>query len=207
MSTARKILLILLVGSIWGMLEVLVWDMWHLQGWSHASIPLAIVALFCLAGARRILGVTGSSLAIALVACLYKFASVAFFACQVTGVLTLAVTFEAVAWLTKRYLGEENQTRPYLLGLLTVYPAFFAFAFLSAFVILVPYWAEAGWARVLPYLGWSAVAATIGSTISAAMGWRLGKRLFSTEKIIRWRIAAPATAVVWGIAILHAWGL
>lgn len=170
MSTGRKVLFVFLVGSIWGMLEVLLWDIWHLLDWPNASTVLAIVALLCLAAGRRVLDSPGSSLAMAVVACLYKFASVAFFACQMTGVLTLAGSFELMAFLTSRRWDSESTLRPYLLGLLTVYPAFIAFAMLSTFVIRVPFWAEAGWSRILPYLGWGALLATIGSTFSSAIG-------------------------------------
>jgi len=205
MSTGRKVLFVVLVGSIWGMLEVLLWDIWHLLDWPHASTALAIVALFCLAAGRRVLDSPGTSLAIALVACLYKFASVAFFACQMTGVLTLAASFELMAFLTKKSGDSESQLRPYLLGLLTVYPAFIAFALLSTFVIRIPFWAETGWSRILPYLGWGALLATIGSTFSAAIGWRIGKSLLGA-RALRWRLAVPAAVIIWAMAILHAAG-
>lgn len=206
MSNGRKVIFILLIGSLWGMLEVLLWDVWHLQGWTHASTVLAVVALFCLTAGRRVLDIPGSSLAIALVACLYKFASVAFFLCQMTGVLTLAATFEIVALLTSRYPGRESALRPYLLGFLTVYPAFFAFAFLSAFVTLVPYWAEAGWARVLPYLGWGALVATLGAAVASAIGWSTGARLSGLERALRWKVALPSAVLMWAVAVLHASG-
>lgn len=205
MSIGRKVVFILLIGSIWGMLEVLIWDVWHLQGWTQASTILAIVAIFCLAVGRRVLDRPGASLAIAAIACLYKFASVAFFICQMSGVLTLAVSFEIFALLTSKYPGREHGMRPYLMGLLTVYPAFIVFAFLMAFVGLEPYWAAAGWSRVLPFLGFGALIATAGSAFSCALGWSLSVRLFSLEKLARWKVAVPAAVLVWGVAALHAW--
>jgi hypothetical protein len=207
MSLGRKVVLILLIGSLWGMLEVLLWDVWHLKGWSHAAVPLAVVAILCLALGRRVLDKPGTSLAIAAVACLYKFASVAFFVCQMSGVLTLAASFEIFALLTSRYFGRESVMRPYLMGLLSVYPAFVAFAIISTFVTLVPYWAEAGWARILPYLGWPAVVATLGGALASAAGWSIAARLFSAERVVRWKVAIPTAVVMWGLAVVHACGL
>ena len=207
MSLGRKVVFILLIGSLWGVLEVLLWDVWHLKGWSHASVLLAVVALLCLAVGRRVLDKPGTSLAIAAVACSYKFLSVAFFVCQMTGVLTLAASFEIFALLTSRYLGRESTARPYLMGLLTVYPAFFAFAFISTFIACVPYWAEAGWTRVLPYLGWGAVIATVAGAFASAAGWSIGARIFRVERLVRWKVAIPTAVVMWGFAVVRAWGL
>ncbi len=207
MSTGRKVMFIFLIGSLWGMLEILIWDVWHLQGWSHAAMILAIGALFCLALGRRVVNVVGSSLAIALVACFYKFFSVAFFACQMSGVLTLAASFEIFALLSKRYVGSENGLRPFLTGLLTVYPAFIVFVVLMAFVGLKPEWAAAGWSRVLPYLGWPAVVASIGGAFSSVAGWRVGALLNRPKLVARWAVAVPAAVVLWGVAVLHAWGI
>ncbi len=207
MSTGRKVVFILLIGSLWGMLEILIWDVWQLQGWSHAAMVLAIGALFCLALGRRVLDFVGSSIAIALVACFYKFFSVAFFACQMSGVLALAASFEIFALLSKKYVGSENGLRPFLIGLLTVYPAFVAFTILVAFVGLEPNWAAAGWSRVLPFLGWPAVVASIGGALSCVAGWRVGARLHHPELVARWTVAVPAVVVLWGVAVLHAWGI
>jgi len=206
MSLGRKVVLVLLIGSLWGMLEILLWDVWHLKGWSHASVPLAVVAIFCLALGRRVLDKPGTSLAIAAVACLYKFASVAFFVCQMSGVLTLAASFEVFALLTSRYFGRESVVRPHLMGLLTVYPAFIAFTFLTAFVGLEPNWAAAGWARVLPYLGWPAALATVGGALGSAAGWSIAAHIFSAERLVRWQVAVPTAVVLWGVAAIHAWG-
>lgn len=205
MSARRTITLILVVGSVWGMLEVLLWDLWHFQEFPYVSAVLAAAALFCLAAARRVIDVPGSSLGIALVACFYKTASVAFFACQITGVLALAVSFEIFALVTRSIWGKESVARPYFMGLLTVYPALFAFTILTTFVFLTPHWAGTGWTRILPYLGWGAVLGTIGGTLTSAAGWWAGEKLLA-EKSLRWKAAIPAAAAVWAVALIHALG-
>jgi hypothetical protein len=49
--------------------------------------------------------------------------------------------------------------------------------------------------------------ASIGGALTCVAGWKMGARLYRPELVARWTVAVPAAIVLWGVAVLHAWGL
>jgi hypothetical protein len=167
MKRTELFLLLLVIGSLWGFVEML-------------PIPVFILCAFgilFLAIGRRLVDIPGTSILIGLIVCFYKAYSAHFFACQWAGVMALAVSFDfftSVVFEEKWYVG----TNPILIGALTNVLAMIFFIVTVTFIFNEPNWVAGGFARPMRYALTTALpAALISGLISTPLGALIGNKL------------------------------
>lgn len=158
MFRRELVLPILLLGSLWGLVEVLPVPVWAM---------CAAGVLFLTIG-RRIANVRGSSAAIGLVVCLLKTYAVNFHLCNLSGILSIAVSFEVFSSVLWR---NDVRTLPAaaLRGALTCALALPVFVG-AVLLFRHPYWVAGGWDRIVTYALTDTVPAMLLSLVSAPLG-------------------------------------
>jgi hypothetical protein len=194
MKTVTSVLLLLLAGSLWGMVEILP---------VSTAIHCAFGVLFLVA-ARFLLPRPGSAILIGLIVCMYKTAGVSFFECQWAGVLSLAVSFEIMVALFHSRIA--NPTRgAAIIGVGTCLLALPLFVGWITLIAQHPYWVAGGWARILDYALYTTAPAAVASAFLAPLGRHLAV-IFDRHRPLE-HVSAPWLAAVilmlcWSVAIL-----
>ncbi len=169
-------LIILLCGSIWGGLEVLLDDSLKMVNFSPVSPVLTTVGFLTLAVARMIYNKRGSSAIIGGIAGLYKFLGIAFFPCQLFAVVLQGATFDVVySYLDKR-LRENSITRG-IIGSLSSYLSYFLFVIVVTYIFPYSLWPSRGLSGVLNHVGIDGSFAALGGYIAVSLGERLGRKV------------------------------
>jgi len=176
MKIWEKILLVLIVGSIWGIVEVFAGDLLPAWGVGRTSVFLFAFAFFILMVARPILRVPGLLLIIGVVAAFYKTLSVNFYPCMVAGIMTNAAAVELLyLFLRKERLG--NWKWRMIAAPATAYVAFSMFALFAVLVIREPRWMERGLTGILNYTFVTGSLAAVLSLILVFPAYAIGMRL------------------------------
>lgn len=193
MKNVSSVFVLLLVASLWGLVEVL---------------PLSTF-LYCAAGVlfltlgRRLVPLAGSALLIGLVVCAFKTLNSSFMVCQWTGVMSIAVGFEAATLLFRNTL-RDSVYRDMIVGAATCLIALPVFIGWIVGIAEHPYWIEGGWERIGAYaLQTSAVAAAL-SLITAPAGRFLAEALQTrTAPVHRPAFALGSVIIIvcWIIAV------
>lgn len=176
MKILEKILLVLFVGSIWGIVEVFAGDL--LPAWvvGRTSVFLFAFAFFILMVARPILRVPGLLLIIGVVAAFYKTLSVNFYPCMVAGIMTNAAAVELLyLFLRKERLG--NWKWRTIAAPATAYVAFSMFALFAVLILREPRWVERGLTGILSYTFVTGSFAAVLSLILVHPAYAIGMRL------------------------------
>lgn len=194
MKRIELILLILLVGSLWGFIEML---------------PLPVFALcsfgvLLLVIARQKADIPGTSILIGLLVCFYKTYSAHFFICQWTGVMAVAISFDLLTSLAFKHKWSEKQN-PVYLGFSTNLMALIIFLGLIIYVFQHPYWVSGGLERAVSYAIRNALpAAVISGLISAPLGIWLSSSVFENLFYNRRSVAigfySTIIILLWAIA-------
>lgn len=201
MLTVRHLMVVLLAGSIWGMVEALGGGFLYARGIGGASILLSTAGLAVLALARFLTPVAGTSLAVVGVALVYRWLNVGYFPCHLGGIFCFGAVFEILA----SGLGSARlRRRAYqmLLGGGTGVLAFAVFAGVMTWGVKDAFWAG-HMDKVARHLMSGLVVGLAGAGLTpllAVAGRRLDPRL---EKAVRARplaslgLGAAALLVFW----------
>jgi len=189
MKRYEWILPVVVLGSLWGLVEVL-----------PIPIPFMMVAgvLFLTIG-RRIVNRPGTSVAMGLVVCLLKTYAINFHVCNLSGILSLAVAFDALSSFAWR---EDTATlgAAALRGALTVAIALPLFVG-AMWLVRHPYWVAEGWPRILDYAVRDTLPAMLFALIAAPLGV-----LFARWWMQRNALPRFAAIALYGSAVVAAWG-
>jgi len=187
---------LLLFGSLWGISEVAAGGVLYTNEIPHSSIFLTAWALLILAVARGVVNKPGSSMAVGIVATLFKLVNASPFICHLLGIFALGVAFDIAASLL---MTEERKStiRNALSGIVSAYGGYALFAFLITYVIRYDIWAAGGWPKVANHIfvGGS-IAALIGA-LMVPVGYLIGNSgHVLTERRSRWVYATTLAGAV-----------
>lgn len=191
MSKYEKILLVLLMGSLWGALELFGGDTFRACGISNKSAYLFGLGLIILYASKRVVDFPGSVILMAAIACIFKTASTHFYACQIAAVMINGVIFDAAYQLFKNQLNASIIYRIIAAPILA-YISFAIFAIMATFVFKEAGWATREWSGIGDYLGTGALIASLFSIVTINAGYYLGNILRSS--FISRKISASSSA-------------
>ena len=175
MITAKNILWILVLGSVWGVAELFGKDLLADFGVGGASIWLAAWALLILSIGRGVWNKVGSSAIIGLIAAAFKFAGPSTNYCHLLGIAALGVFFDIFASsLLAR--GSSQWWRHALIGLLTAYGARAFFVWYSVSVAQSERWIEGGTQMAFDHVVRGGSMVALAALLLAPLGFRIGEK-------------------------------
>lgn len=175
MITAKNILWILVLGSVWGVAELFGKDLLADFGVGGASIWLAAWALLILSIGRGVWNKVGSSAIIGLIAAAFKFAGPSTNYCHLLGIAALGVFFDIFASsLLAR--GRSQWWRHALVGPLTAYCARAFFVAYSVHVAQSERWVEGGTQMAFDHVVRGGSMVALATLLLAPLGFRIGKK-------------------------------
>ena len=175
MITAKNILWILVLGSVWGVAELFGKDLLADFGVGGASIWLAAWALLILSIGRGVWNKVGSSAIIGLIAAAFKFAGPSTNYCHLLGIAALGVFFDIFASsLLAR--GSSQWWRHALIGLLTAYGARAFFVWYSVSVAQSDRWIEGGTQMAFDHVVRGGSMVALAALLLAPLGFRIGEK-------------------------------
>ena len=172
----EKLLLVLIFGAVFGVLELFGRDALRAAGIEHKSALLYGIGIIILYASKRVAHFPGSVAIMALIASVFKTASGNFYPCQVAAVMINGVVFDIVYSTFKGRL-DSNLLLRTLAAPVIVYVSYAAFAILAAFVLREGTWGADGWAGVRSYLLTAAISASLFSMVTIHLGYYLGSAL------------------------------
>jgi hypothetical protein len=175
MITTKNILIVLAVGSIWGMAEVFGEDLFASLGIEAASVWLAALAIVLLSIGRGMWNRIGSSAIIGLVAAAFKFAGPSTTYCHLLGIAALGLFFDLVA-SSLLAQGRSQWWRHALVGLLTAYCSRIFFVAYSVYVAQFEHWIDGGTQMAIDHVMRSGSAVALAALLLAPLGFRFGKK-------------------------------
>jgi len=175
MITAKNILWILVLGSVWGVAELFGKDLLADFGVGGASIWLAAWALLILSIGRGVWNKVGSSAIIGLIAAAFKFAGPSTNYCHLLGIAALGVFFDIFA-SSLLAQGSSQWWRHALIGLLTAYGARAFFVWYSVSVAQSERWIEGGTQMALDHVVRGGSMVALAALLLAPLGFRIGKK-------------------------------
>lgn len=176
MKNYEKVLTVLLMGSLWGAVELFGADLfraWHVPSKSALLFGLAVVIMYA---SKRINHFPGSVILMALVASLFKTASASFYACQAAAVIIIGTVFDGTYSLLKDLLDSKLAYRA-LAAPVIAYLSYSIFAFIATYVIQDANWAASGMKGIGEYLSASALYAAGIGIVTMNLGYYLGVAL------------------------------
>lgn len=197
MKRIEIILLLLVIGTLWGFVEML-------------PLPVFLLCsfgvLFLVVG-RRLIDIPGTSILIGLIVCLYKTYSAHFFICQWAGVMALAGSFDFFTSIAFK----ENwlkKFKPSVVGVVTNLTAAIVFLVIVNYIFIEPYWPEGGLPRALDYfLTRGLPAAALSGLISAPLGIYIADKITGLEFSLNRRLVPGlylfTIIFLWLIASIH----
>jgi fluoride ion exporter CrcB/FEX len=173
MITAKNILWILVLGSVWGVAEIFGKDLLADFGIGGASIWLAAWAILLLSIGRGLWNKVGSSAIIGLVAAAFKFVGPSPNYCHLLGIASLGLFFDLFASSVAR---RPQWWRHALVGLLTAYTARAFFVAYSVHVAQSERWVEGGMQMALDHVVRGGSVVALAAILLAPLGFRIGKK-------------------------------
>jgi hypothetical protein len=173
MTKYERILVVLLLGSLWGALELFGRDLFRAMGVPEKSALLFGLGIILIYASKRIVDFPGSVVIMALIAGLFKTASSHFFPCQVAAVVINGIVFDAAYSLFKERLDRSPVFR-IVAAPVIVYASYAIFAFFTTYVLREPSWASEGWPAIRSFLLADAVSASLISIVTIHLGYYLG---------------------------------
>ena len=109
MSKFEKILVVLLIGSLWGALELFGRDIFRAIGVPQKSALLFGLGIIILYASKKLVDFPGSVVIMALIAGLFKMASSYFFPCQFAAVVINGIVFDVTYTAFKERLDSSQE--------------------------------------------------------------------------------------------------
>jgi len=177
---------ILLFGGLWGFSEAILGDALYSAAVPFSSVYLTVIGFFLLAVASHFVPRRGGSTAIASLAMLYKFLNVPFFACHLTGIALLGLSFDLVfGWGSRQAHAAVGSTpggrQPFrvagLKAALACYLGHALFFFAMIFGFRSEFWLGKGINGWWQHVGVGGSLAAAGCALMVPVGLALGRRL------------------------------
>ncbi len=204
MSKYEKLLIVLLMGSLWGALELFGGDLLRSLGVPNKSAYLFGLGLIILYASKRLGGFAGSVVLMALICGLFKTASSGFYPCQFAAVMINGIVFDASYQLFKNHL-DSSATYRSVAAPLIAFISFALFAFAAVYVIREPNWAAREMDGIVDYLTIDGLIAALISIITINLGFYLGGVLRSAFGERKIGVAAPIFRVASLTAVAAIW--
>lgn len=176
LRTYEKLLLVLVFGAVFGMLELFGRDALRAAGIEHKSGLLYGIGIIILYASKRVAHFPGSVVIMALIASAFKTVSGSFYPCQVAAVMINGVVFD-ITYSTFKGRLDSSLLQRTIAAPVIVYVSYAAFAILAAFVLREGTWGTDGWAGVRSYLLTAAVEASLISVVTIHLGYYLGSAI------------------------------
>ena len=183
MITTKRILMILVLGSVWGVAEVFGKDLFESLGIAGTTVWLAAWAILLLSIGRGVWNRIGSSTLMGLIAAAFKFAGPSTNYCHLLGIAALGVFFDLFA--SSLLAGGRSQWwRHALAGVLTAYGGRIFFVWYSVSVAQSERWIEGGSQMALDHIVLGGTMAALAALLLAPLGSRIGKKAAETLSVI-----------------------
>jgi len=173
MSKYEKILVVILMGSLWGALELFGVDLLRAWGIPNRSVILFGASLLLIYASKRIIDFTGSVVLMAVVASLFKTASSNFFPCQIAAVMINGIVFDITYRVFKNRLNSSFIYR-IIAAVVIAYVSFAAFGFTAVYLLRESNWVAGGLKGIGDYVGSRALVAALFSAVTINLGFYLG---------------------------------
>ena len=149
---------VLLIGSIWGVLEATVGNILHFIGLHpYTGQIMTSIGTGLIAFARKLFKVRGIAVFMAVIAALFKAVDFLIPGSNVVrpiiAILLVGVAFEAVVAVTHTFKTMNIQIQRAVSGLAIGYVSIAAFAYFTAYVLKFNYWLKMGAVGILRYVG------------------------------------------------------
>lgn len=177
----RMWLILIFLGSLWGIIEGVWGDFLYRIGFFHPSIFLTSIAFFILALGRRCYPKPGSTTLIGVIATLFRVVNASPHYCHLYAIFLNGLAFDIVASLLSKSVEKKIFWRG-IMGSLSTYLGYTLFSFTMTYIIHYPHWVRSGFPEVLNYIGFRGSLASIGSFFTVLLGYSLG-RLFKYEEL------------------------
>lgn len=214
----EHLLAILLFGGLWGFSEAVLGDALYSTGVPFASVYLGAIGFFLLAVASRFVPHRGASTAIAILAMLYKFLNVPFFACHLAGIVLMGVSYDLVfGWRSRAADASVAGSRRShlaagLRGAIACYAGRLLFYLAMIFVFRSETWLGKGieglWQHVVAQGSLAAAACALAVSAGLVFGRRLRSGALA-PRLIQPRLAGILTAVLtaglWAVGMTATW--
>jgi hypothetical protein len=176
MNKYEKILIVLLLGSLWGAVELFGRDFLLAAGFAQKGAILFGLGIIILYASKRLVDFPGTVVVMALIAGLFKTASSNFFICQFAAVMINGIIFDIAYTAFKGRLDSSPVYRTVAAPIIA-YASYAAFALIATFVIRDSVWVSDGWAGIGTYLSVDAVVASAISLVTINVGYYLGNAI------------------------------
>jgi hypothetical protein len=165
--------MLLLFGSLWGILEVMGGAAFFKKAVPHASVVLSAWGLLMLAVARSMWNRPGTSTAVGAFAAFYRLANAAPFYCHLFGIVMIGVGFDLVATLLAKKQ-KPFSASSLLTGVLSPLAGNALFGFIITYVIRYKFWTAGGLPKVLDYVFVSGGLTALAGAFLVPLGFWLG---------------------------------
>lgn len=176
MNKYEKILIVILMGSLWGALELFGADLLREWGVPNRSVLLFGVSLILLYASKRLTDFPGSVILMAVVASLFKTASSNFFPCQVAAVMINGIVFD-ITYRTFKTRLNSNIAYRMVAAVVIAYVSFAAFGFTAVYLLRESSWVAGGLNGIGDYVVSRALVAALISTVTINLGFHFGNFL------------------------------
>lgn len=164
------ILGILFFSGLWGFFEVVLGGFLYKENIPFSALPLAVIAFLILTIANIYLPQKGTAMFIGAIAMLYKFLNTPFFACHLLAIFLLGVSYD----LGFNFFKIKNKA---LAGILSTYLGFILFAITITYIFRYPHWVNAGFQKVINYIGREGTLVAFTNSIIVPASFYLGQKL------------------------------
>lgn len=204
MGRFEKILVILVVGSLWGALELFGRDIMRAMGVPQKSALLFGLGIIILYASKKLVDFPGSVAIMALIAGLFKMASSFFFPCQFSAVIINGIVFD-IAYMTFQKRLDSSPVFRTVAAPVIVYVSYAVFALFATYLLREGSWVVKGWPGVISYLRADAVSASLITIVTIHLGYYLSRAVqplalpqASRMPAVAFRIVAVAlVAAIW----------
>lgn len=210
MGKLEKILVILVIGSLWGALELFGRDIMRAMGVPQKSALLFGLGIIILYASKKLVDFPGSVTIMAVIAGLFKMASSYFFPCQFSAVVINGIIFDITYLAFKDRLDASMVFRT-IAAPVIVYVSYATFALFATYLLREGSWVERGWEGVVSYVRYDALTAALITIVTIHLGYYLGKAVkplaeprTSRMPAVAFRIVSVAlVAVIWAAGQLY----
>jgi len=172
--TTKNALVILVLGSVWGVAEIFAKDLFGSLGIGGTTVWLAAWAIVLLSIGRGLWNMIGSSTLMGLIAAAFKFIGPSPNHCHLLGIATLGLFFDLFA----SSLGRQPQWwRHALVGVLTAFSARAFFVWYSVSIAQSERWIEGGSQMAFDHIVRGGAMVGVAALLLAPLGFRIGKKV------------------------------
>jgi hypothetical protein len=171
--TTKNVLMILVLGSVWGVAEVFGKDLFGSLGIGGTTVWLAAWAILLLSIGRGVWNKIGSSTIIGFIAAAFKFAGPSTNYCHLLGIAGLGLFFDVFASSLAR---KPQWWRHALVGLLTAFSARAFFVWYSVGVAQSERWIGGGSQMAFDHMVRGGTMVALAALLLAPLGFRIGTK-------------------------------